>query len=179
MTVLTATDPETVVAGQIVDLEREAWAMEVAHTRDREHYEKFARRLSLGVMALSTVVGSSIIVSIGQSSNTYVKAIVGVASLLVAVLAGINQKGPYVDLRAKLRVKAEMFARVHEDVSNLRRHFILGETNIDAAKAALEQYGAAYEAAKKGPLDLRDYPGARTWVNMELRIKAQTEAQGH
>jgi hypothetical protein len=159
---------ETVTA-DLEELRRGTRAFEVAHVRDKEHYERLKRALGLAVVILTTVTGTAIVTSLAASQNasTAAKIVVGILSVLSAVVAAVNEKGPFGDQVTAHGDTATSFIKLHRKAIVLDRDWMTGKIDQDEAEKQLGELEASYDDLKETSPDLRDYMSAHKFVETE------------
>lgn len=113
------------------------WRFRV-HRMQLAHYEsarKFDQRhlwLGLPAIALSTIVGTSVFASLSQQTLPFVQIIIGMLSVLAAVLTGLQTFLKYSELSEKHRIAGARFA-------NLKHRIELLASLPPASKEELEK----------------------------------------
>ena len=140
-------------------------AYETAHKMDMEHYEKIQRLLGLAVVVLTAFTGTAVVTALATSTNAAAKILIGVLSVLSAVAAALNEKGPFTD-QVKLHAdKAASFNEIHGKAVDLHRDWarrVVRESDVDTKLKELE---TSYNDLEKEALGVRNYAKARQWAD--------------
>jgi hypothetical protein len=104
---------------------------QIAHSRAAAHYKLLGRMLGVPVTILTLVVGTSIFVTLTSSKDERVLLLVGVISMLAAVLSGLQTFLNYTELAVKhhaagnkygqLRRRAEEVMTFTKDLGELQK----------------------------------------------------------
>ena len=157
------------LAAGIGELRRGSRAMEAAHAQDREYYERRVRWMGIAVVVITTVVGAGIVTSLATSTNTAEKAVFGSLSLVAAVIAALNEKGPWGDQRKAHLDSARAFCEVHRKAVDLGLNLEVGFVSRDDAREQLLELEKTYDELKDKAPDVRHYDRAYAWVEADER----------
>lgn len=157
------------IESDLMAVKRGARTLEVAHTQDREYYERFRRILGISVVALTAANGTAVVTALATSTGTWAKVLVGVLSVASAIVAALNEKGPYKDQVELHAVAASGFSKVARKAIVLDRSWTIGHIDADKAEQELTALEESYDDLKSAAPDLRDYQRAYEWVDRQER----------
>jgi MinD-like ATPase involved in chromosome partitioning or flagellar assembly len=157
------------IAADLAELKRGSRAFEVAHIRDKEHYERLRRRLGIVVVVLTAATGTAVVTALAATTGTVAKVVVGTLSVLSAVVAALNEKGPFAD-QLQLHAKAaSSFNKLHRKAVVLDRSWTTGRVDQKEAERQLTELETAYDELEDAAPDVRAYERAHAWVEGEER----------
>jgi hypothetical protein len=157
------------IAFDIAELKRGSRTREVAHTQNKEHYAELTRHLGNTVLILTAATGTAVVAALAASTGTVAKVLIGILSVLAAVAAALNQKGPYGDLVKLHGTAASSFNALNRKVRVLDRQWSLGNIDLDEADRQLTKLEASYDDLEDKSPDVRDYEVAHSWVERQER----------
>jgi hypothetical protein len=129
-----------------------------------EHYEKIQRFLGLAVVVLTAVTGTAVVTTLATSADTAPLIVVGILSVLSAIAAALNEKGPFAD-QVKLHAdKAASFNEIHRKLVDLHRAWARNQVDDDNADKQLKELEASYDSLENQTPGVRDYVAARQWA---------------
>lgn len=117
-----------------------------AHYEAAKAYERLNFFLGVPVVALSTLVGTTVFATLGQSLSPIVQICVGLVSVAAAVLAGIQTFLRFAERAEKHRSVAAGYGATRREIEEIRA---LGEDVSKDALAALRH--RIDELAKEAP----------------------------
>lgn len=93
--------------------------VQLAHYECARRFEKLHLRLGLPAIALSAVVGTAVFSSLEKSTSTTLQIVVGLLSVLAAVLTGLQTFLRYGELAEKHRLAGARFANLKHRIELL------------------------------------------------------------
>jgi hypothetical protein len=138
----------------------EGW-QERVHVLENAHYQACnsfgRRRVFLGVPAtiLSTVAGTSVFASMSSEVTTGVRLAVGLISVLVAVLTGMQTFLRYDERSGKHRAAGVQFGILRREIE-LERATRPPDTSIERLQAMKESLDALYKESPEIPQEIFD-----------------------
>ena len=87
-----------------------------AHTRCAALYNRRNLFLGVSVVALSAISGTTVLVTLQSSPETWIKILVGLFSIAAAVLAGLQRILPYAELSQKHKTAAEQYGSLRKEL---------------------------------------------------------------
>ena len=153
----------------LANVTRQSRAFEVAHIRDKEHYERIKRAFSLTVVVLTAVNGTAVVAALttGDTSETWAKVTVGVLTILSAVAAALNDKGPFgeqVDAHGKA---ASSFTKLYRKGVKTARDWSTGQIDQEETEKLLNELETNYDDLKNSSPDVRNYKSAHEFAEQE------------
>ena len=144
-----------------------ARAFETANAQDKEHYERLTRMLGLAVVALTAVTGTAIVTTLATSASMPAKVVVGILGVAAAVVAAVNEKGPFTD-QSKVHADAEsLFGKLHTKAKRLERAREEHPVETDEAERQFKELEDEYDALKDSSPDVRNYERAHGYAERE------------
>jgi hypothetical protein len=148
----------------IAGLQRGSWTHEVAHTRDKAYYAKLTRYIGIVVLILTAATGTAVVAALATSTATWAKVFIGISSVLAAVAAALNQRGPFGEMVKLHATAASSYNALNRKVRDLDRQLKIGQIDPNDADRQLTKLEASYDDLEDKSPDVRDYKGAQSWV---------------
>lgn len=87
-----------------------------AHTRCAALYDRRNLFMSVSVAALSAISGTTVLVTLQSSPETWIKILVGLFSIAAAVLAVLQRTLPYAELSQKHKTAADKYGSLRREL---------------------------------------------------------------
>ncbi len=152
----------------------EAWAsrvsaVEAGHFAMADHLTRSNLRLGIPVVILSTVIGTSVFATLGESVSLPLRVVVGLLSVGAAVLASLQTFLRLGERSEKHRVAAALYSALRRDIESIlatpRKERPDAEPYFEQIKLQMKTYG------KESPAI-----GEREWAKVRERFELSTGA---
>jgi len=112
---------------------------QTAHLMEGAKCDQKGRVIGLTVVILTSVVGTSIIVSLGHNSQWWAKAIVGVLSVSAAIAAAWKENAQYGNRTRAHEMAASDYENLRYGVEELQDKYAVGLMTCQRVEAELEK----------------------------------------
>ncbi len=144
-------------------------AVEAGHFAMADHLTRSNLRLGIPVVVLSTVIGTSVFATLGESVSLPLRILVGFLSVGAAVLASLQTFLRLGERSEKHRVAAALYSALRRDIESVlatpRKERPDAEPLFEQIKLQLKTYG------KESPAI-----GEREWAKVRERFQLPTGA---
>lgn len=139
---------------------------QTAHVMEGAKCDRLNRRIGIVVVILTTVVGTSVIVSLGESPQWWAKTIVGVLSVAAAIAAAWKENAQYARRTQTHEAAAASFEKLRYKVEELRDKSMLKLIECADLERELEKIEAEADdlTARAPPLPDKSIPRAVKFI---------------
>jgi hypothetical protein len=156
------------------DWEERADAAATTHYAAANRLTSRNYQLGIPVVALTTVVGTSVFASIAEDVNTRLRLVVGTFSVLAAVLASLQTFLRYAERAEEHRVAGDNWSAIRREINEM---LALQATRGDA-KTDLDDVRKRMDEVSKESPEMPTYPWARNLKKeREEELKREREQQ--
>lgn len=124
---------------------RRVKAVEAGHYRMADHLSRSNIRLGIPVVVLSTLIGTSVFATLQKQVNFPVRVLVGVLSLVAAVLASLQTFLRYAERAEKHRHAAGLYSSLRREMEKLLalswEERGPAADHMDRLRTAMDRYG--------------------------------------
>ena len=104
----------------LVGWSRRVSAVESGHYKMADRLGRANIRLGVPIVVLSSLIGTSVFATLGQQVDTTVRILVGMTSVLMAVLAGLQTFLRFAERAEKHRTAASLYSALRRELEELR-----------------------------------------------------------
>ena len=120
---------------------RASWyTKEVAHIMEGARCDLYGRRIGLAVVILTTVVGTSIFVTLGENPQWAAKLTVGFVGVAAAVAAAWKENAQYEKRSQSHETAGGKYEHLRYGVEELRDKLAMGVVSREVAEKQLEEF---------------------------------------